>query len=182
MQPEANNPLSSLFKAVTSALGQTWLEPVMQLIGRVLMGRSAGGIYEVQNYQCTLEVKDREGSLATVQKCERVRYLQDYIAAFQDQAWGDGSFLLNYKCSPGVPVDEYKLGHNTIKLISLRGLRNQGDIDEFNIEWSMKNGFRKSTGFWGTSINHRTHKAQVRIIFPKNRPPLEVSIYERNSQ
>ena len=81
----------------------------------------------------------------TLWKKDKVKYLQDYITAFQDQAWGNGEFLLNYKCSPGIPVDEYQLGHNTYKLISLREVRNKGDVDEFNITWNMKNGFLKST-------------------------------------
>ena len=45
-----------------------------------------------------------------------------------------------------------------------------------------ENGFLKRTGFWGTSINHRTKKIMVKIIFPKNRPPLELSITESNLQ
>ena len=79
-------------------------------------------------------------------------------------------------------MDEYRLGHNTYKLISLRELRNKGDIDQFNIEWRMRNGFLKSTGFWGTSINHRTRKVTVKVIFPKDRPPLNISVFESNLQ
>ena len=42
--------------------------------------------------------------------------------------------------------------------------------------------FRSSTGFWGTAISHRTKKVTVKVIFPKERPPLSASIVESNLQ
>ena len=48
------------------------------------------GPYEVLEYESTLEFLDPEGTHATFTKRERVRYLQDNIIAYQDQAWGDG--------------------------------------------------------------------------------------------
>ena len=46
----------------------------------------------------------------------------------------------------------------------------------------MHNAFLKSTGFWGTAINHRTKKVTIEIIFPKDRPPRQLSITENNLQ
>jgi hypothetical protein len=152
-------------------------------VGRSLMrGFSSEGVYEVLDYECRLELQDKNGKRATVQKRERVRYLQDYITTYQDQAWGDGKILIDYRCSPGVPVDEYQLGHKTYTLISLRGFKNRGEIDEFNTQWKMRNGFLKKTGFWGTAINHRTKKITIKVIFPKDRPPLRFLVFESNAQ
>ena len=55
----------------------------------------------------------------------RVRYLQDHILAYQDYAWGDGEILRNYRCTPGTPVDLYRLGHITYILISRREVKNR---------------------------------------------------------
>lgn len=172
-------------KLLTIAFDLPWLAMIGSLwrIGRkILRGLADEGIYEVLDYECTLELKDRDGKNATIHKREKVRYLQDHIIAYEDQAWGDGEILLDYRCSPGIPVDEYRLGHKTYKLISLREFKNKGDVDEFNIEWRMRNGFLKRTGFWGTSINHRTSKVKVKVVFPKNRPPLRTAITETNLQ
>jgi hypothetical protein len=185
VEDQDNDQNSPLTRAIGLVLGIPWFDPIDQAlkIGRKLLRRFASeGIYEVLDYECWLELRDTEGTYATIQKREKVRYLQDYITTYQDQAWGNGEILLNYKCSPGVPVDEYRLGHNTCRLISLRNCRSKGDVDEFNIEWSMRNGFLKSTGFWGTSINHRTRMISVQVIFPKGRPPFAASVYEKNSQ
>lgn len=140
------------------------------------------GMYEVLDYQTTLEIRDPKGKRATLSKIEKVRFLQDNIISYQDQAWGDGKILQEYQCSPGIPVDKYRSGHNTLVLISLRGIRNKGDIDEFRIDWKMKNVFLKQIGFWETSINHKTNKLYVNVIFPYSRPPRKCSLLESNNQ
>src|ERR1700690_2240089 len=159
---DIGTPLAGILSMV---LGLPWFEIAGNLwkIGRKLMrGLSNEGVYEVLDYECILELKDVDGRNATIQKTEKVRYLQDYVTTYQDQAWGSGNIFLDYKCSPGVPVDEYQSGHNTYKLISLREVKNKGDVDEFNIEWKMKNGFLNSASFWGTAINQRTKKVTIK--------------------
>jgi len=185
MEEQSKNQDSRFANALALALGLPWFELVGNIwkVGRKLMrGLSSEGIYEVLDYECRLELHDEVGQRATIQKLERVRYLQDYVTTYQDQAWGDGEIFLDYECSPGLPVDEYQLGHRTYKLISLRESKNRGDIDEFNIQWKMRDGFLKSTGFWGTAINHRTRNLTVKVAFPKGRPPVRVSVFETNLQ
>jgi len=180
--PDSSNMQTGLLAMI---LNLPWLAMIGRFWGigrRILRGFASEGIYEVLDYECTLELKDRDGRKAIIHKREKVRYLQDAITAYEDQAWGDGKILLDYHCSPGIPVDQYRLGHKTYKLISLRQFKNKDDIDEFNIEWKMRNGFLKPMGFWGTSINHRTSKVTIKVVFPKNRPPLDVSITESNIQ
>jgi hypothetical protein len=170
---------------LTIALDLPWFELLGRIwkIGRkIVRGWSDEGIYEVLDFERQIEIRDRGGKLATVKKREKVRYLQDYISTYQDWAWGDKKVFINYRCSPGTPVDEFRLGHKTCKLISLRELRRKGDIDEFHIEWDMLQGFLKKTGFWGTGIKHKTKKVTVKVIFPKNRPPLRASVTEGNLQ
>jgi hypothetical protein len=106
-------------------------------------------MYEALEYRSTLELKDRGGKRATFRKRERVRYLQDNVIAYQDQAWGDGEILVNYRCTPGTPVDRSRSGYKTCVLISRRGVKNRGDKDEFNVEWNICQGFlRRSKGIW----------------------------------
>ncbi len=41
-------------------------------------------------YESTLELLDQEDIHATFKKRKKIRYLQDNIIAYQDEAWGDG--------------------------------------------------------------------------------------------
>lgn len=180
----ANVDVSTLPGTITKSV-LPWIEVLGEAIrvGRqVLNGLATEGTYEVLEYGLRLELKDREGKKALVSKWEKVKYLQNNIIAFQDQAWGDGKILLNYQCKPGVPVDKYRSGYKTHILISLREVKNRGDIDEFNIQWGISRGFLSPTGFWGTDVDHKTAVIKVEVIFPQGRPPLKASVLEKNLQ
>lgn len=177
--------LSILTRFISAGSDFSWLKSIGQFwsfIRKWLRSRSFDGTYEVLDYESILELKDQDGKNAVVKKCEKVRYLQDNIITYQDQAWGDGKILEDYRCTPGVPVDRYRLGYKTHILISLRAVKNKGDVDDFNIEWGIKEGFLLKTGFWATQISHRTRRMTIKVIFPKKRPPRGISIVEQNSQ
>ena len=141
-------------------------------------GLADEGMYEVLEYESVLELKDKHGKKARFQKREKVRYRQNNIIAYQDHAWGDGKILIDYRCSPGTVVDKYRPGQKTFLLISLREPKRRGDIDEFNIEWNMRDGFIRSRELWETEIRHRTKKITIKIIFPRTRPPQDVWMVE----
>ncbi len=144
-------------------------------------GFATEGMYEVLENNQVLELLDKSGKRATYKKRKVVRYLQDNIIAYPDYGWGDGKFMQNYKASPGIPVDRYKLGYKTFTLLSLREAKNKDDIDEFHIQWDILDGFLKPDGFWETDISNRTKQISVTIIFPKDRPPLKTSLLEANT-
>lgn len=182
------NDQNLFIRLLTLLLGGPWLEVLAEMLKwsrKYIQGLAEEGMYEVLAYEATLELKDKRGKKATFHKRQRVRYVQNNIIAYQDQAWGDGEFLTNYHCSPGKMVDSWREGHKTFILISLRELRQRGETDEYNIEWEVNNGFLKPYGYWETAISHRTKVARVTIIFPESRPPQKAIITEathRNKQ
>ena len=166
-----------------------WIEilaEIWKLLRQLWQGLADEGIYEVLEYESTLELLDNKGQSARFQKRERVRYRQNNIIAYQDHAWGDGKILIDYRCTPGIVVDQYRPGQKTFLLISLREPKRRGVIDEFNIEWRIRNGFVRTEELWETEIRHRTRQIRIRIIFPKSRPPrrawLEELIRRRKRQ
>lgn len=153
------------------AWGKTWLQKIAK-----------PGMYIVLNYETTLELLDVEGKNAVLSKIEEVKFLQNNIIAFQDQAWGDGEILLDYQCSPGKAVDFFRNGHKTLVLISLPYMKQKGEYTTFRISWKIKKGFLKPNGFWGTDIDHQTEKVKVNLIFPVLRPPKRVYVEEINTK
>jgi hypothetical protein len=147
---------------------------------RTLSKLSMRGMYHVLEHEVTLELLDDEGKRATFKKRKRVRYLQDNIIAYQDYAWGDGEILLNYRTSRGKPVDRYRSGFKTYILLSLREVKNRGDVDEFHIHWDIRDGFLTEDGFWGLDISQHTDQIQLQVIFPKSRPPVRLFLEESN--
>ena len=183
MADQKRNQNQNLFdKLIAILLRQSWLEvlgDVGKAVRRIVQSRSSRGLYEVLEYEAALELGDPEEKSAAFKKREKVRYLQDNIIAYQDQAWGDGEILLDYRCTPGTPVDRYRSGYKTYVLISRREVKNKGDVDEFNIEWGIRQGFLRRTEWWETHVTHRTRRFKINVIFPKSRPPRSTTLIER---
>ena len=166
--------LAALLRTDTIALLGKLVPLVEPLINR------PGGIFEVLEHDAQLEFCDPKGKRAVYTKRQRVRFLQDNVIAYQDQAFGDGDIFAEYKCTPGIPVDRYQEGYRYRILISLRQTKNRGDVEEFHIERHIKDGFRESEGYFQTNIDHKTNKLLLRLVFPAARKPSELCLVEQN--
>jgi len=180
-----DNQTNSLTPLVATLLGFPWVQVATEAwkLGRkILRGLANEGMYETLEYESTLELLDATGKNAAFTKRKKVRYLQNNIIAYQDYGWGDGKQFVGYQAKPGIPVDQYKIGYKTYILLSLREVKNRGDVDEFNIHWQIKEGFLKSDGFWETDVSGRTSYMKVNVIFPKGRPPHNLRLVENNTR
>lgn len=139
------------------------------------------GIYEVLDCQMQLELCDAKGKVAVLDKRLQVRFAQNNIIAYQDQAWGDGAIFDEYRCRPGFPVDTYRDGHCYRVLISLRETKNRGDREEFRIHRTIQNGFTRETEDFQVEIEHPTRHLELTIVFPRTRPPRSVKLVEQNA-
>jgi hypothetical protein len=176
-----SNPKSVVSEMANVITGIPILSTILKAVGigkRLHSILSPSGIYKVLSYESTLELLDIKGENASFSKREKVSYLQNNVIAYQDQAWGDGEILLNYRSTPGKPVDMYRPGRKTTILISIQNIRQFGDQDEFQIEWEMKNSFLRNSELWETSVDHPTQRIRTNIIFPAARPPLRVALIE----
>lgn len=79
-------------------------------------------------YEPTLELLDPQGQTAVFKKRQRVKFLQDYVIAFEDYAWGQGQVLADYRCAPGQVVDRWQEGDRSTVLISLRETKHAGEV------------------------------------------------------
>jgi hypothetical protein len=140
----------------------------------------ADGLYEVLDFDHTLELRDTKGEVAVYHKRETVKLLQDHVAAYLDQAWGRGEIFADYQCSPGTPVDRYRCGRWTCTLISLREVRRRGEVLRISIDRTVKNGFDLKTGWSETIVRHKTRRFRIAVIFPAKRLPTSVDLVEVN--
>ena len=140
------------------------------------------GMYEVLNYESTLEILDDKGREGKFSKMEKVRFLQNNVIAIQDQVWGIKNSINDYECSPGLPVDFHQSGHKTYVIISLREIKSKDDIEEFNFQWKFEGKPIRKYGYWETFINRSTNNLEIKIIYPKHHPPIRVWIIARNKK
>ena len=128
----------------------------------------------------TRELCDGAGKKAVFHKRETVKLLQDYVAAYIDQAWGRGDIFADYRCSPGFPVDRYRCGHKTCVLISLREAKRRGEILRIHIDRTVHDSFDLNPGWSETVVHHRTHRFLTAVIFPRERLPKRIALLQVN--
>lgn len=173
--------LLNILQALTSLRLVALIDVFARIADKLFPMRRNEGMYEVINHEVCLELKDTGGKTSIYTKRQRVRFLQDNIIAYQDQAWGDGDIFAEYRCSPGIPVDRYREGQRYRILISLRETKNRGDIEGFHIERTIKDGFTRPTEEFQTQMSHRTLALAMTVIFPAKRRPRHVWLIEQNA-
>lgn len=138
------------------------------------------GVYEILDYDSTLEMVDSKGKEAVFKRTQKVKFLQDNVIAYQDHAWGDGELFADYACSPGVVADRYQEGNRWNVLISLRETKSRGDIVDFYILRRVKNGFTKNEEWRQTEIQFPVKRLRLSVIFPKERYCHRAVLTEKN--
>lgn len=139
------------------------------LIARLRDKLTYHGMYEILDYDSTLQLADPQGKRAILTRRERIRFLQDNVVAIHDHAWGDGDLFASYKCQPGVPVDIYEDGSKYNILISLRETKRKGDTLDLWIERIIEGGFTQRNEWLETEVDHWTDQMKLSIVFPKDR-------------
>lgn len=184
--PQSQRPeryQNSFLRILLPLIASDWFSMALEgwkVIRRLLSRRVQEGMYEILDYDSVLELQDPRGEVAVFKRRQKVRFLQDNIIAYQDYAWGDGNILADYKCSPGVPVDQYQDGHRHNILISLRETKNKGDVVDFNIERTVTRGFTKPNEWRQVMLEHRTRRLRIAVTFPRERPCQRATLTERN--
>jgi hypothetical protein len=177
------NPGKALFHLFARLMGWEAIEAigqVLRIVHRIIQANVSEGMYEVLEYEGQLELVDGEGQTAVFHKRQKVRFVQNNIIAYQDQAWGDGDIFADYRCSPGVEVDRYQEGHRWQILISLREVKNRGDVEQFHIQRTIRGGFTQPYESYQIEISHKTRMLTMSIVFPKGRHPKRVTLVEQN--
>jgi hypothetical protein len=111
---------------------------------------------------------------------QKVRFLQDNIIAYEDQAWGEGNIFADYRCSPGVPVDRYRDGFKWKVLISLRETKQRGDVTVFHLCRKITHGFTRTTEWFQTELPYKARQLRISVIFPRSRRCQKALLLERN--
>lgn len=175
--------ISQLFNRLSRQGIRGWISTatdIGQVLSLLIFSLRRDGVYEILDYNSTLELVDSKGKTAVFKRTQKVKFLQDNVITYQDHAWGDGNLFADYACSPGVAVDRYQEGSRWNVLISLQETKSRGDVVDFHIERQVKNGFTKPEEWRQTEIQFPTKQLRLAIIFPKERPCQRAVLLEKN--
>ena len=182
---------SALGKWLRSVLRHIPLQDPVKILTNLLDARDAlnrlrdefryHGMYQVLDYDASLEICDSKGRKAILTRREVIRLLQDNVVAVHDHAWGDGELFARYRCQPGVPVDFYEDGSKHNVLISLRETKDRGDTVKLWIERVIKDGFLEAHEWFETEIDHLMRNLRMSVVFPKSRPCRRATLTRRST-
>lgn len=151
-----------------------------QTLHRWLVSKQPKGLYEILEYDATLELLDSSGHVAKFHKRQKVRFLQNNSIAFEDYAWGEGEIFHAYSVEPGKAVDFYQEGDRWNVLISLQETKQSGDVEDFRIDRTVIDGFTGDEEWQQVEIRHYTHKLTIGVIFPQDRQCHQAQIVQRS--
>ncbi|HEY7065625.1 MAG TPA: ATP-binding protein [Chloroflexota bacterium] len=142
----------------------------------IQLGGGYQAVYEVLRYRLTLELRDPEGQVAVLHRDQTLRCLQNGVVGLYHLVWGEGELFADYTVSSGVVGDRFRLGARHITLISLRQIKNRGDVVRLHIRRQVLGGWTRDEEWLETQVNHRTRALQVTVRFPAARPPQQASL------
>ena len=180
-----SNLVQQLPGLIVPSLASNWnaiMARLFPFIRARLAKRANRNLYEILDYDLTVDLRDKDGRLAVFRRRQKVRFLQDHVIAYQDEAWGDGEVLASYKCTPGVPVDSFQIGARRLILISLRQTKNRGDVVEFSIEREVRDGFARPEEWVEVETRYPTRRLKMAVVFPPGRPCRQARLIERRAE
>ena len=183
MSTQDDKPLSSLLRRLLRNPSVDWFLfalDIAQSLRRLLCSQPTGP-YEILDYEATVELLDTAGKVARFRKRQRVKFLQDHVIGIEDYVWGDGDVLHDYRCSPGIVVDRYKEGDRWNILVSLRATKSIGDVEQFHIARTVKNGYLSKDEWLQTEIRRHTRRLEMNVIFPRGRHCLRAVLVRRSA-
>src|SRR5437016_1153921 len=85
------------------------------ILGRLMHPKRTGALqsqplYEVLDYNASVQLLDTQGRDAHYVRRERVRFLRDHVTGWYDYGWGSGIPFADYEFSPGRIVDRRLIG------------------------------------------------------------------------
>lgn len=178
-----NKSVETIVSRILTFLSQDWtiLFTIGYQLYLFLAKERSTSTYEILEYDTQLELLDSRGELAKLQRHQRVKFLQDNVIAFQDHAWGEGEIFADYKVTPGAEVDRYKDGDRWNVLISLRETKGKGDIEDFYINRTIRDGFTEDSEWWQVEVWYRTKFLKLSAIFPADRTYKRVVLHTRSN-
>ena len=179
----AGNRRSPTSQDLLSLFLREW-QAVFSIVGKLselIRSNQPQGLFEVVDFDTTLDLKDGKGHKAEFHRHMKVRFLQDHTIGFQDHCWGDGDVLATYKISPGIVVDKYQEAGRWNILVSLRQTKNRDDTEDFYIDRTVIDGFTHDTEWLQVEVWMPIRHLRMAVQFPKHRSCTRAWLHRRSN-
>lgn len=140
------------------------------LLQRLLPEGLVGSPYEILEYHATLDLVDPQGSEAVFRRTQRIRFLQEGVAAVLDHLWGDGVQVVGYDHTAGPIRESFQDEGVRHLVIDLPHPMQRGETYAFSVTRTARSAFTQAEEWLETTIDHPITMFHQEIFFPKERP------------
>lgn len=148
-------------------VGSTFIQDI-----RPLFGRAAPPPYEVESFEATLFVHDRDGHHATYRKRERVRFTHHDVRVVAEREWGGGRQFLGHRTTHGRVLSHRRIGSEQRHAVELAQPGRKGELRTLSSTRTIRDGFRFPKDRWlETEVDHLTKRLTMRVVFPPGLRP-----------
>ncbi len=135
--------------------------------------------YAILDYDATLVLHDGQGSVATVERTQQIRFQQAGVGAILDHFWGDGVGLADYTNTVGAVRESFRDQGRRHLVIGLTRPMRKGDTVQFVVRRTARAAFTRNEEWLETIIDHPIVRLGQKIVFPKERPCLSAELLYR---
>lgn len=130
------------------------------------------GPYEVQSFEATLFLHDRDGRKATYRKRERVRFTRGNVRLLSQRTWGTGRQFAGHRVTYGRILCHRRVGAEERHSIELAQPGQRGELRTLSSTRVIRGGFTSAPDRWlETDVDHRTRRLSMQVVFPPGLRP-----------
>ncbi len=165
---ETIGSVSTLLRVSEQLLSQ-W--DALRRKGRRLFTGMSGVDYENDFIDEVIDIRDRQGATAVLEKRQQVRFRRGESAILRDGIWGEGKQLARYSVVGARQVGVKHEGLRKTVLLAIEPRPIEGQPQEVRITRTMRHAFGEPTGFFDLMAERPTKRLSLKVLFPRSRPP-----------
>lgn len=136
-------------------------------------------LYDVLNFEATIEVKDSRGYQAVYSKKQRLRFLKDNVSTVYDYGWGTGNAFASHRVEPGHIVERKQIGPRYRSLVMLPEPQHKGDELTLSVRRLIKDKFTGKGNWLEGEVYNKMQRMRLSVILPASRPVTRAWLVQR---
>jgi hypothetical protein len=145
---------------------------------RGIFTRMPGVDYENDFIDEVVDIRDRTGATAVLEKRQQVRFRRSESAILRDGVWGEGEQLSRYSVVGARQIGMRHEGLRKTVLLAVEPRPVDGEAQEVRITRTMRHAFLEPTGFFDLMAERPTKRLSLKVLFPRSRPPRQAHLVE----
>ena len=132
--------------------------------------------YETLLLDVELDIRDRRGRRAIVNRRQRVQFLREDTGVIRELVWGEGEPLAGYSVQGAQRLGVRREGSRRVILLGLPRTYAKGERALVTSRRLIRGALTEQTAYAEMFVERRTRRIGLKVLFPKSRPPRDAHL------